>query len=93
MSYSQPEESFNYHEELPAGKTQIWALLENYSEIPSNQIEDHLRKIVSVRKISPSLVAFLLTILTARESLEYLPVRLYRSLAVSRHCNYNVARI
>ncbi|OQD87817.1 hypothetical protein PENANT_c005G08488 [Penicillium antarcticum] len=42
-------QNLEYHEELPADKGQIWgASLESYGNIPSSQIETHLRNVLAV---------------------------------------------
>lgn len=39
--------SLDYQEDLPVDKDRVWNLLQSYSNIPSNEIEAHLRNIVS----------------------------------------------
>ncbi|CAG8195048.1 unnamed protein product [Penicillium salamii] len=45
--FTNPDNSFDYDEELPTDRAQTWTLLETYSKIPPDQIETHLKDIVS----------------------------------------------
>lgn len=44
--------SLDYQEDLPADKDRVWTLLQSYSNMPSNEIEAHLRIIVGYLQFS-----------------------------------------
>jgi hypothetical protein len=41
-----------YTEELPPDNAKAWKLLESYSKIPHNEVEAHLRAMVSCHQVS-----------------------------------------
>ena len=44
----------DYQDDLPLERAKTWNLLEQYSKIPADEIEGHVRAIVSAHPICPA---------------------------------------